>query len=56
MKTYLINPGHTYRRGDNTLATAGDTIELDPDVAAQFPGSVTLVEPAAETNPTPTEA
>lgn len=61
MKTYVVNPGCAFRRADGSLAEAGERIELDPCVAAQFPGHVTLLpeqgagDPAAPATTNPQE-
>lgn len=45
MKLYTIQHG-TFRQADGTLANAGDTIELEDDVAAMHAGQLVEAAPA----------
>lgn len=50
-RQYRINPGYSYRDGQNVVRGAGEVIELAEDVVNLQPNSVTLVE-----DETPAEA
>ncbi len=44
---YRIKPGHSFRDSDDSIKTAGELIELSPDVAAQHADKVELADSEA---------
>ena len=46
MPLYRILPGHSFQQHDGTVLTGGQTIELNPDVAADHRHRVELLPDA----------
>ena len=49
-RTYIVRTGHSFRRDDGGLATGGDRIELEDDVAQQWRHAI---DPAPESEAAP---